>query len=539
MSRILKALATIESKGATLTLSLPRDASAQRPRRREGAPPAELSLAALEAYLQAALAAEQTSVFDADASDAVALYCTPGLPGPLLEHASAVAAFTELDEASSEWASRDSGPTSRSAIVDRETPYEPLPEAIVDEPHEAEELNSLGLLLIPADDIVEAANVELLSWSDELWDLVAKLPTAVEPERVIEVVEVVADEPVFVDLASFCFEVADDLSPWTESEELHPAAADSVETIAPSDFPGWPDAVPLEAVSVELPDVDLNAITVDAAAPDHAWLERHDLCPAEPHGQLSVACPDWLTVEAAIQALAERAPVFEEVVVIEVEESLPSRVLEPPPVARRRLSSREMLPAESAWEECRAIADGLLAQWDGAAGAWLFVELGAIALRAPIVAPLAAMLVETIRGRVLLVDTDCRLPHDLQALRDAAPRGFADVLRQPDAWPKLVQCSAVERLDMIPAGQCDAASVPAVEQFAAGEWLKTLNRAYDLVLLHATWPGAAPLAQLAESAAATFLVAPLGAIEQIAAEEAVEHLRRWGAKVQGCILTEE
>lgn len=531
MSRILKALATIESKGGTLTLSLPRDDAPQRPRRKEGARRAELSLATLEAYLQAALAAEPFASIDAHVSDAVALYCSSRSPCPLLELDAAIAAGGEFEEGISNWAVRESGPAPRSAMVDFDTPCEPLPEPIAVETDAAEEFSSLGLDLIPADDIVEAAVIEPLSWSESLWHRVAELSAAIE-------VEAAAIEPGIVDLASFKFDAVEDLRPWSASEVSLPAAAETVETATPGQFPGWPDALLFESPNIECFEFELDAVTIDAAAPEPVWLERYHLLPAEPHGQLDVSCPDWFAVEAAIQSRLEQGAEIEEVFVVEVEESADPRTIEPPPVVRRRLSSREMLPAQGAWDECRAIVDGLLAQWDGAACAWLFVELAPQARRAPVVAPLAAMLTESIQGRVLLVDTDCRESHDLQALRENVPCGFADVLRRPDAWSEFVQCSSVERLDVIPAGQYSFAESTARAFIAADDWLKKLGRTYDLVLLHAIWPGAASLAQLSGSAAATCLVAPLGAIEQAAAEEAIQQLRRWGANVQGCILTE-
>lgn len=535
MSRILKALATIESKGATLTL--PREALPQRPRRREDGPRAELTLASLEAYLQAALAADAPATFGGEATDAVALCCAPGLAGPWIEPVASIDLYFEPNDASSiSWAARDSGPRPSAALVDREIECEPLIEAVVEESLDSDLLSSQDILLMPAEDVVASSAIELLDWDAAYDDLAPPIPEPVEAEAVTDVVvELIEDFPP-IDLDTFRLDAAEDLSAWSDCVEAFPAAAESVATAAPSDLPGWPDDLPEAAVVVEdETEVDLDTIILDVVQNEHTWLAEFESLPAEPQSQFAVECPDWATVDAAALALALRP---EEVVVIEVDEAPPARVIEPPPVMRRRATSRDLLPLDEAWHECRGIANSLLDPWNGAAAAWLFVELGADARSTPIVAPLAAMVAESISGRVLLVDTDCRPPHDLQALRDVPPLGFADVVRRPAAWPNYVHHSAVSRLDLIPSGQRDASAEASNEEFVADAWLTNLRRAYDLTLLHATWPSAGALAKLASAATATYLVARLGNLDETTAQAAMAQLQAWGAQVEGCIVTE-
>ncbi|MDZ4781351.1 MAG: hypothetical protein SGJ19_13950 [Planctomycetia bacterium] len=535
MSRILKALATIESKGATLTL--PREALPQRPKRREDGPRAELTLASLEAYLQAALAADAPATFGGEVTDTVALCCAPGLAGPWIEPVASIDLYFEpIDASSISWAARDSGPRPSAALVDRELECEPLAESVVEESLDSDLLRSQDFLLMPAEDVVSHSAIELLDWDVAYENLAPPVPEPIEVEAVADFVVELVDDVAPIDLDAFRLDATEDLSAWTDSTEAFPAAAESIATAAPSDLPGWPDDLPEVAVVVEVEtEVDLDTIYLDVRPDDHGWLAEFESLPAEPQSQLAVECPDWATVDAASLALALRP---EEVVVIEVDETPPARVIEPPPVLRRCATSRDLLPLDEAWHECREIANSLLDPWNGAAAAWLFVELGADARHTPIVAPLAAMVAESISGRVLLVDADCRYAHDLQALRDVPPLGFADIVRRPASWPNYVHHSAVSRLDLIPSGQRDAAIDVSNDEFAAEAWLTNLRRAYDLTLLHATWPSAGALAQLAAAATATFLVARLGNLDETTAQVAMAQLKAWGARVEGCIVTE-
>jgi Mrp family chromosome partitioning ATPase len=534
MSRILKALATIESKGATLTL--PREALPHRPKRREDGPRAELTLASLEAYLQAALAADAPTTFGGEVTDAVALCCAPGLAGPWIEPVASIDLYFEPTDASSiSWAARDSGPRPLAALVDREIECEPLVDVVIEEALESDLLSSQDILLTPEDEVVAQSAIELLDWDAAYDNLAPPAPEHVQAEAIAEVVVELIEDFAPIDLDAFRLDAAEDLSAWTDCAEAFPAAAESIATVAPSDLPGWPDDLPEVAVVVEdETEVDLDTVFLDVAPDDHAWLAEFESLPAEPQSQLAVECPDWATVDAAALALALRP---EEVVVIEIDEA-PARAIEPPPVLRRRATSRDLLPADEAWHECRAIANSLLDPWNGAAAAWLFVELGGDARSTPIVAPLAAMVAESISGRVLLVDADCRPAHDLQALRDVPPLGFADIVRRPARWLNYVHHSAVSRLDLIPSGQRDSVAEASQEEFAAEAWLSNLRRAYDVTLLHATWPSAGALAQLAAAATATYLVARLGNLDETTAQAAMAQLQAWGARVEGCIVTE-
>ena len=545
MSRLLKALATIESKGATLTF--PRELSPQRPKRRTEGPRPDLTLATLEAYLRSALDADTSATLAAEPTDSVALCCLTGLAGPWIEPVEAIQQlFDATGEVSDTWAAREDGPPARMALVDRELPCEALVEPEEAAPDGLAALDSEDWLIVPAEDVVTAAELEYSQWRDELLDELPP-PATVEPEIVSEVVEGVVDEvaPNVADeetiaraLATLLIDIDEDLAAWTDGVDALPAAAESVAIAAPSELPGWPDELPAALAvddDVEV-EVDLDPLRLQVAPERSGWLTEYELSPAEPHGQLAVACPDWAAVDAA-QAAAVSEPEYLAAILLEEVNDAPARSIEPPPVLRRRLTSRELLPAEEAWNECRAIADGLLGAWNGQPAAWLFVELGANALRTPIVAPLAAMLAESISGRMLLIDTDCRPPYDWQALGDIAPYGFADIARRAADWPKFVHNSAVARLDLIPAGLREASSTQ-LNEFAAGAWLTALEREYDLVLLHSTWPSATGIASLADAATATYLVTPLGT-DEAEAQEAIGQLRSWGARVEGCVVVEE
>lgn len=538
MSRILKALATIESKGATLTLSLPREASLLQPKRREGESRAELSLASLEAYLQAALSAEQRLMLEADAEDAVALYCTPGDNGPTIGAPDLAAA--ELDESSAitEWVRRETGPEARFTFVDRELadlswdePAEELPGADL----ASDDLSTFEVAATPASEILESAEAVLLDWSDDVYDFAA--PPIETPSPAVAEAEVVS-EPVFEtiieNLESLIFELTGELDIEACGFVAETPAAESVECVAPMALPGWPEAFPTEAAAEPLPEVDVNAATWLVAPAEFSWLTGYDLTPAEALEQQLLAAPDWIEVDAAIEALP---------LVVEAPAVVTPPSVEPPPVApqpvrnRQRLTSRELLPDEYAWAECRAIADAIRAARVGSKPAnYLLVELDPAAGRTPLVAPLAAMLAEGTGERVLLVDTDCWRSDAIDQLSGETVRGFADLYRSPNDWPALVLSSAVPRLDVLPAGSGAAHASRRDGDFSLADWLAMLSRSYDLVLLHASWPGDGSLATLAAAADATLIVAPLGNLAEDAAHAALDRLRGWGARVEGCIV---
>jgi len=538
MSRILKALATIESKGATLTLSLPREASLQQPKRREGESRAELSLASLEAYLQAALSAEQRLMLEAEVDEAVALYCTPGDNGPTIGAPDLAAAEVDESSAVTEWVRRETGPAARYTFVDRELAdlsWDEVGDESPWETFESDDLATFDVAATPAGEILESAEAELLDWSDGIYDLAAPPEEALPPRDVeAEVVSEPAVESVIDNLDSLIFELTGELDIEACGFIAETPAGESVECVAPIALPGWPEAFPTEARPEPLPEVDVNAATWLVAPAEFGWLTDYDLNPAEAVEQQHLVAPDWIEVDAAIEALP---------LAVETPLAATPPQVEPPPVApqpvrnRRRLTSRDLLPDEYAWAECRAIADAIRESRLGSKPAnYLLVELDPAAGRTPLVAPLAAMLAEATGERVLLVDTDCWRSDAVDQLSGETVRGFADLYRSPNDWPALVLPSAVSRLDVLPAGSGAVHGSRREGDFLPADWLETLSRSYDLVLLHASWPGDASLATLAAAADATLIVAPLGNLAEDAAHAALDRLRGWGARVEGCIV---
>lgn len=546
MSRILKALATIESKGATLTLSLPAESSPQKPRRRKG-DSAQMSLAALEAYLQAALDAERKAIIEAEADESVELFCAPGAAGPALGVADWAMLERDDSDANSEWVLRDSGPAAQATIVDREFTAAEL-EAFDDPAPTADELlASLGLTLSPAEEVLERADLAPLDWCEADWlrpELEVAEPIAIAQEEQEEVDETIwVDDAIEIDFDARCVEVCEDHSAWTEALETTSAELDSLEIATPSALPGWPDALPIVDAPFrddECVEVDFNAFLSHAAADPEDWTEGYELSPAEACEQFALDAPDWMEVDAAIEALPLTFIESPPPQVAVPPAIVPAQTIAPPTIApRRRLTSRDLLSDEAAWEACREIVNGLLTMRSaGKPTVMLFVELGAAAAT-PTIAPISAMLAESIQERVLLVDTDYWRADAVDELQGVKTPGFADLLAKPDAWPSLVLPSAVARLDLMPAGAPSPENRRSSGNFSAAAWLESVARSYDLVLLHAGTLGGATLAELAAAADATLIVAPLGGIDRELAEETVDRLRCWGANVAGCIVLEE
>jgi hypothetical protein len=239
MSRILKALATIESKGATLTLSLPAvSSSPQKPRRRSDSS-AQMSLAALEAYLQAALDAERKAIIEAEADESVELFCAPGAAGPALGEADWALPEPDDSDANTEWVLRDSGPAAHATIVDREFTAAEL-EAFDDPAPTADELlASLGLTLTPAEEVLETADLAPLDWNEADWIRAEPEAVAVEFVETLAVADEASDETIWLDEAieidfdARCVEVREDHSAWTEALETTAAELDSLEVWKP------------------------------------------------------------------------------------------------------------------------------------------------------------------------------------------------------------------------------------------------------------------------------------------------------------------
>lgn len=516
MSRILKALTTIESKGATLTL--PREARALRPKRRGVESNAELSLASLEAYLQAALSPEQRAFFYAGVEHSVTLFCDPGAEGPalkVLEHAEFVDESAQA--CGQNWASRDDGPAPQVAIADREHALE------IDEPQDAmraaeASLDSLALTLLPDEVVLETAELAPWDFDEQAWELCADAPGEIEPSELVEE----------LDFDSHALAVSDDQSAWTDEMVAFPAGAETLAIAAAEPLAGWPDALPnapSQAIEEAAVEVDFNAFSRDVEPPKSEWLERHELLPAAANEALWLSAPDWVEVDAAIEALPLVAP--------------PPKiapVTQPPAtIVRQRITSRDLLPDPAAWDECRGIAEHLLgACAEQQFRVLLLIELSPAAGNVPLTAPLAAMLAETSQNRVLLIDADVGRATAVDELRGETPPGLAEVSARPDAWQEFVLQSAVPKLDLLPSGKGPTSTLNT--NFAARQWLKAAARSYPVILLHASWPGGGLLPRLAEAADATFLVTPLGTLDEEDAQAAAERLREYGANLAGCIV---
>jgi Mrp family chromosome partitioning ATPase len=163
-----------------------------------------------------------------------------------------------------------------------------------------------------------------------------------------------------------------------------------------------------------------------------------------------------------------------------------------------------------------------------------FVTVGTDgALPGPLL-PVAVLLAEQLRKRVLLVDGDtarCRLSMGLQCGQNS---GLSDLLQGNETHETCCVPTATRDLAFLPAGQSRHYDV-STSGTAFENLLEQLRNQHDCVLVEVGSAGSSNASALARQADATYLVVELGVVETIAARKALNDLRTTGARVLGCI----
>ncbi len=150
------------------------------------------------------------------------------------------------------------------------------------------------------------------------------------------------------------------------------------------------------------------------------------------------------------------------------------------------------------------------------------------------VAPLAAILGETVRGGVLAVDARSADAELAASFGVSARRGFREVLEGAARWQDVVRATPISNLHVLPGSEgTGAAQSPLSGVLAA--MLDQARRQYRLVLIDADSldrPEAGALARLCDG---VYLVVRLGRTPRRAVLEAMDAARRSGGRVLGCI----
>ncbi|GIX46558.1 MAG: hypothetical protein KatS3mg131_0769 [Candidatus Tectimicrobiota bacterium] len=156
---------------------------------------------------------------------------------------------------------------------------------------------------------------------------------------------------------------------------------------------------------------------------------------------------------------------------------------------------------------------------------------------APLLVQLA-MVAAASGERVLLIDGNLRQPSLHHLLATAPSPGLAELLLDPQAWPKGVQGTAVDNLFLLPAGTLTPAAAAALESAACDAVLAQARATYDLVLCAAppvlTTSDAAVLGSKAD-AVCLLLVAGQTSLEAV--NEARGALEAVQARVIGAVLS--
>ncbi len=168
----------------------------------------------------------------------------------------------------------------------------------------------------------------------------------------------------------------------------------------------------------------------------------------------------------------------------------------------------------------------------------LLADTGAGATRPAVAANLAAAL--ALAGDdTLLIDADLRHPSLHQLFNVSNERGLATTLSDPAAVPLPASATAVEHLQLLPAGPTlsNPAELLASDRFRA---LLALAREQATFIVIDAPPitAVADALTIAPSADATLLIVRAGHTRRPAAQRAKEQLERVGAHLLGVVLTD-
>lgn len=181
------------------------------------------------------------------------------------------------------------------------------------------------------------------------------------------------------------------------------------------------------------------------------------------------------------------------------------------------------------------MAANILAQLPaGRSAAVLFTSPAGECTTTRTVAPLAAILGETVRGGVLAVDARCGAAELAASFGVSARRGLREVLEGTARWQDVVRATPISNLHVLPGSEgAGAAHSPQSGVLAA--MLDQARRQYRLVLIDADSldrPEASALARLCDG---VYLVVRLGRTPRRAVLEAMDAARRVGGRVLGCV----
>ena len=115
--------------------------------------------------------------------------------------------------------------------------------------------------------------------------------------------------------------------------------------------------------------------------------------------------------------------------------------------------------------------------------------------------------------------------------------GLGEVLNEKEGLAEVVIPTTVENLDFLAYTGCEEIS-DSVFGKRIESVLQELKKHYDIVLVSAPCAGHRQTRTLAKLANATYLLLEMDQVEKDRAVEATCDLRKWGAQMAGCILTE-
>ncbi len=168
----------------------------------------------------------------------------------------------------------------------------------------------------------------------------------------------------------------------------------------------------------------------------------------------------------------------------------------------------------------------------------LFVGVGGEAGTSPAVAHLAAILGETIRGRVLAVEGRSRNPELGACFGIAARRGLAEVLHGTVRWQDAVRATPIANLHVLPGSEGRTARWPASDAGTLQALFLEFRRQYTLVLIDGGALDTRDAGVLPALADGVFLVAQIGSTPREAVAEAIKAIDAAGGHVLGCVAAE-
>jgi capsular exopolysaccharide synthesis family protein len=140
-------------------------------------------------------------------------------------------------------------------------------------------------------------------------------------------------------------------------------------------------------------------------------------------------------------------------------------------------------------------------------------------------------------SRTLLVDADLRRPLVHRAFNLVQEPGLTDVLVGTSSLRESIRPNVVPKLDVLPAGALPPNPSELLGSEAMARLLETLRGQYDTIIFDSPPTLAVTDATvLGASADAVILVVRAGETDEVAAQRALQQLRRVQAKIAGTVL---